>query len=227
MDTRTNYERDTLTAYCSRERAANYKRYHTRDWSWARFCTWFEQRALAKELARYEWTENDKLLDIPCGTGILGKLLRSFPFKIVASDISKDMIALAEAEYPHEKLIDCVQDDITCTKFPRISFSCVVTLGFFHRVPLEIKRSALLEISRLSNGVAIITCSVDTRSQRIKKKVLSFFRREYIPAPCPITLSDLITECEAAGFRVVRSFMVVPFLSAEAMLVLEKKSIAC
>jgi SAM-dependent methyltransferase len=218
-----NYETDTLNAYRSRQRAAEYKRYHTKDWSWGRISTWREQRLLARELSRYSWSAGDRLLDIPCGTGILGKLLYSFPFQIVASDISPEMMELARGQYPADRLLGCVQADITKTGFPRCSFACIVVLGFLHRVPLDIKRIALREISALSNRLVIITCSVDSPLQRLKKKVLAIIRRNHVPAPCPAPLRDIVVECDAAGFKVVRTFMVVPFLSAEAMLVLEKQ----
>jgi len=219
----TNYETDTLNAYRSRQRAAEYKRHHTTEWNWARFSTWREQRLLARELSRYSWSADDRVLDIPCGTGILGKLFHSFPFRIVASDISPEMMELARGEYPTDRLLECVQADITNTGFPRRSFACVVVLGFLHRVPADIKREALREISALANRVVIITCSVDSPLQRVKKKILAIIRREHVPAPCPVPLWEIIAECEAVGFKVVRSFMVVPFLSAEAMLVLERK----
>jgi SAM-dependent methyltransferase len=222
MTSLMNYEKDTLNAYRSKARAAQYQRYHTRAWTWARFATWREQRALARELARYAWTPDDRILDIPCGTGILGKLLHSFPFRIVASDISPEMMELARNEYPPDRLIDCVQADITRTSFPRASFSCVVTLGFFHRAPTEIKEAALREITALSRRVVIITCSVDTPLQRLKHAVLSRLWRGYIPAPCPAPLQEIIAASEAHGLRLVRAVMVVPFFSSVAMLVLEK-----
>lgn len=226
MSQRTDYDTATLNAYRSARRAAEYRRHQTTEWSWARFVTWREQRALARELRRYPWTATDQLLDIPCGTGILGRLLQRFPFRIVASDISPEMMALARPEYPQDRLIDCVQADITRTPFPRGAFACVVTLGFLHRVPLEIKRAALREMAALSAKVVVATCSVDTPLQRMKKRLLSVLRPGHASAPCPISLVDLIAECEALGLRVVRAFMVVPLLSAEAVLVLEKRAAA-
>lgn len=217
-----DYARDTLNAYRSTERAAEYKRYHTTDWTWGRFVTWVEQRALARELSRYRWTPTDRLLDIPCGTGILGKLLHRFPFQIVASDISAEMMTAAREEYPSERLTDCVQADITDTPFPRRSFDCIVTLGFLHRVPSEIKRATLREMAALSRRVVIITCSVDTPLQRVKHALLSRIKGDHVPAPCPVPLPEIISECESHGFRVARAFMVVPLLSAHAMLVLER-----
>lgn len=218
----TDYEKQTLNAYRTPERAAEYKRFHTTDWSWGRFVTWSEQRAVARELRRYDWSPLDQLLDIPCGTGILGKLLHRFPFQIVASDISTEMMALAKEEYPIDRLSDCVQSDITNTPFPRGSFSCVITLGFLHRVPREVKRVALREIAALSNHVVIVSCSVDTPLQRFKHGLLSLFKRSHVPAPCPVPFKEIISDCEASGLRVVRAFMVMPPFSAHAILVLEK-----
>jgi SAM-dependent methyltransferase len=222
MEHSTNYETDTLKAYRSRQRATEYKRYHTTAWNWARISTWREQWLLSRELSRYSWSADDRILDIPCGTGILGKLFYSFPFQIVASDISLEMMELAREEYPADRLIDCVQSDITRTGFPPNSFDCVVVLGFLHRVPRDIKRAALREVSALTKRVVIITCSVDSSLQRLKRKFLAIVKGSNLPAPCPAPLREIIVVCEAAGLKVVRSSMVVPFLSAEAMLVLEK-----
>lgn len=217
-----DYEKQTLNAYRTPERAAEYKQFHTTDWSWGRFITWIEQKAVARELARYDWSSSDQLLDIPCGTGILGKLLYYFPFQIVASDISPEMMALAREEYPADRLVDCTQADITATPFPKGSFACVVTLGFLHRVPSEVKRAALREIATLSNHVVIVSCSIDSPLQRLKHGVLSFLKRKHIPAPCPVTFKEIIADCDASGLRVVRAFKVLPPFSAHAILVLEK-----
>jgi SAM-dependent methyltransferase len=217
-----DYENQTLNGYRTPERAAEYKRFHTTDWSWGRFVTWIEQKAVARELARYDWSSLDQLLDIPCGTGVLGKLLYKFPFQIVASDISPEMMALAREEYPADRLVDCTQADITATPFPKGSFACVVTLGFLHRVPTEVKRAALREIARLSSHVVIVSCSVDTPLQRLKHSVLSLLKRNHIPAPCPVPFKEILADCDASGLRVVRAFKVLPLFSAHAILVLEK-----
>lgn len=220
-----DYEKDTLNAYRTETRAIEYKRYQTTEWTWARFVTWFEQKAINRELRRYDWSTSDRLLDIPCGTGILGKILHNFPFEIIASDISAEMLALAREEYPQGNLVDCIEADITKTSFTRESFDCIITLGFMHRVPSEVKQAALKELYELSNGIVVVSSSVDTPIQRIKHSLLSLLKSNHIPAPCPISMSQMIEDCEAQGFRVSRSFMVLPFLSAHAIFVLEKKKI--
>lgn len=219
----SDYEKDTRNAYRTLARAAEYKRYHTKDWTWGRLVTWLEQRAIARELGRYRWSPSDQLLDIPCGTGILGRTLHRFPFKISASDISPEMMDLARAEYPADRLVACVQADITNTSFPRASFACVVTLGFLHRVPAEIKRAALREIAALSCRLVIVSCSLDSPLQRLKRASLRWVWRGHAPAPCPAPLDAIVAECESHGLRLVRAFSVLPLLSAHALLVLEKR----
>lgn len=218
------YEKETLNAYRTEQRAEEYKKYQTTDKSWARISTEREQKAVKGELNSYNWKETDRLLDIPCGTGILGPTLKSFPFHITASDISPEMMRLAKDEYPTGR-IEFVESDITKTGLPRASFDCIVVLGFLHRVPENIKKAAMKEIAELSKGVVILNCSVDSPVQRLKMKLISLFWRTHVPAPCPVTLDEMIKECEDVGFNVVRSFMVIPFLSAKAMLVLEKKDV--
>jgi ubiquinone/menaquinone biosynthesis C-methylase UbiE len=217
-----DYEKETLNAYKTPERAAEYKKFHTKEWSWGRFVTWREQKVMKRELKRYTWSDSDKLLDIPCGTGILGKLLHDFPFKIVASDISEEMMELAQEEYPTDRFIECKQSDITDTKFPRNMFSCTICLGFLHRVPSDVKEAALKEIFAVTNKIAIVSCSVDTPLQRIKHFAMSKIKRNHIPAPCPEKLSKIINECESQGFKVAKIIKVVPILSAHTLLFLEK-----
>jgi ubiquinone/menaquinone biosynthesis C-methylase UbiE len=217
-----DYKTDTFNAYRSKQRASQYKQDQTRGINWSRFTTWREQHLLFRELSRYSWSSDDLLLDIPCGTGILGNVLQFFPFHIVACDISSEMMKLARDEYPSNRLVKFIQADITKTGFRGDSFDCVVVLGFLHRVPQNIKVAALREVFNLAKKVAVVSCSVDNPLQRLKQKLLSIINKNYVPAPCPAPLEDIIAACKAVGFKVARSFMIIPFLSAEAILVLEK-----
>jgi len=220
----TDYEQDTRNAYLTPEKALAYKRCNSIDWTWGRFVTWFAQRMIAQELRRHRWTSTDRLLDIPCGAGILGKTLQRFPLQIVASDISPEMLALARSEYPAGNPVEFVRADITATNLPRGAFACVVTLGFLHRVPLKIKRAALLEISSLCNRIAIVSFSADSPLQRMKHSLLSLVKRSHEPAPCPMPLNEFISLCEDSGFQVLRVHRALPLLSSYVLLVLEKKS---
>ena len=60
-----DYKKETRDAYLTPAQAARYKRYNSIDWTWGRFVTWLELRAVVRELGRYKWTSSDQLLDIP------------------------------------------------------------------------------------------------------------------------------------------------------------------
>lgn len=216
-----DYTRDTLNAYKTSERAQEYKQFHTSQMSWGRVVTWFEQRAVRNLLNSYDWSKDDELLDIPCGTGILGALLHDFPFQITASDISEEMMVLAEEEYPADRLKECVVADITNTGFERDRFSCIVTLGFLHRAPTELKTETLEELHRICGKVAIVSSSVATPLQRLKHKMLGVLRREHVPAPCALPESEIIELCKNRGFKVRKVVNVLPVLSAHTLFLLE------
>jgi SAM-dependent methyltransferase len=222
----TDYQRETRDAYRSRERARNYKHYNTAAWSWGRIATAREQRGIQRVLAREPWQPGDMVLDIPCGTGILAGVLNTLPVRVVASDISYEMMALGREEYREGALAGAVQADITRTPFASGTFAAVCVLGFLHRVPSDIKRAALREASALSSRLVIATCAIDTPLQRLKHRVLRLIRNEHIPAPAPTTLASLIADCHAAGLRVRQQFFVLPLLSAEIVLVLEKSAVS-
>lgn len=217
-----NYEDDTLNAYKSAERAHEYKLFHTKKFSWGRLMTLLEQRIVNKILKSYEWSNKDKLLDIPCGTGVLGALLTDYPFQVTASDISREMMTLAEKEYPEHSSVILKQADITNTEFNVSSFSCIISLGFLHRVPIEIKIATIKEIYDLTNNIAIVTCSVKQPFFKLKHIILKHMHPNYLPAPCPMELDEIISIFENQGFQVKRSTRVLPIISAHTIFELEK-----
>lgn len=217
-----DYERETRNAYRSEERAADYKHYNTTAWSWARIATAFEQRVIRTILAGITWTPEDRILDIPCGAGILASALNDLPCRVVVSDVSRAMIAVGLPEYRIASMMGAVQGDITLVPFRPESFKAVIALGFLHRVPSDIRRAALREMATLSTKHVVVSCSVDTRSQRFKHYVLSRLRQKHVPAPHPSSLATILSECREAGLQPSRVFWILPFLSAEAVLLLEK-----
>lgn len=186
--------------------------------------TWREQRGIDKVLRRRVWARNDRVLDIPCGTGILATVLAKFPFRVVAGDISMAMISLARGAYAEDRFSGFVQADITETPLRVRAFTCVITLGLMHRVPDKIKRVILREIASLSKDVMIISYSVDGRLQHVKRWLLQRLFRGYEPAPCASRLQDIVDDCRTQGLLVKEWFRTIPFFSAEVVLVLEKKS---
>lgn len=217
-----DYETETRSAYQSRDRAAAYKRYHTSDWSWGRIATRLERRALRRLLRARAWTSSDLILDVPCGTGILGPLLGELSAGVVASDIAFEMMALAGDEYARSQLRGFVQADITATPFRDRRFAGLVVLGFMHRVPSEIRRRALAELHRICGDLAIVSFSFTSGAQRLKQSLLKALKPGHIPAPHAAPVDVVEREIADAGFQVARRVQIAPFLSAESLYVLRR-----
>jgi ubiquinone/menaquinone biosynthesis C-methylase UbiE len=217
-----DYENNTLNGYKDLNRAKLYKHHQTNAFSWARLVTFFEQKLIKKELNCFNWDGDHTLLDIPCGTGILGKTIKNFPFKIVASDISLEMMSLASEEYNSDNLISCVQCDITDTGLQKSSFDCVIVLGFLHRVPADIKIKAIKEVSVLTKNIAIFSCSVDGIIQRAQRKAIKLFFKSYKPASNPVSRNFMIQKINEAGLTVLKIREPVPFLSSHTIFICQK-----
>lgn len=216
-----DYEQLTRSAYRSDARALAYRRHQKEEWSWARFVTGFEQRIIRRWLNRYTWAPTDLMLDVPCGTGVLGPLLAAYPFRVAGSDISAEMMRAGRDEYRPDQCCGLAQADITRLPFVPGTIAGVMTLGFMHRVPAAVRQGALAEIARLQPRMIIVTYSLDTRVQRVKKAVLSALRPKYVPAPQPATRAVVDAEIAACGLRVVAVTPILPGLSAEYLFLLE------
>lgn len=219
-----DYRSETRAAYRDARRATAYEYDQTRRLSWARFATWRELRGVRKALSCYVWSDRDVALDVPCGTGILGPVLSEFPFRVVAADISMEMMERASGEYRECTWLGFVQADITDLPLGREVFACVIALGLLHRLPLEIRERVLQELSRLAANVVVVSYSVDGLWQRVKRAALRIVAPGYEPPPRPIRLEAIRQEITAAGFTVVRWFRTVPALSADVVFVLENQN---
>lgn len=217
-----SYDVDTRVAYRDASRAARYKAHQTRELSWARFATWHEQRQLGRILRSLALPAGAVVLDAPCGTGIAGAKLAAFPVKIIACDISAEMMALARREYAPSQLIGFVQADITALPLRASGIRCALTLGFMHRVPAQVRRRTLAALAASGATCAVVSYSVDDPFQRLKRRLLTL-RRGYSAAPCAVPLSDALAECRAAGWRIADYVRVAPPFSSEFLLVLVRQ----
>lgn len=221
----SDYEKDTKQAYRNPLRAKTYKKKQTRKISWIRFTTWRERLYVERCLRQCNLKRGDKILDIPCGTGILANVLNKFPASIIASDISSEMMNLAQEDYRIESFGGFIRTDITKAPFKKEAFCCVITLGLMHRLPAYVRKQVLQEIKDLSKRFVIISFSIDNLSQRIKQFLIKKIRHSYQSAPSPAPLSDVIEELKSNGLVLKKRFTVMPFLSAEVVLFLEKNTL--
>ncbi len=169
------------------------------------------------------FTKTDKILDIPCGTGLIGSILSKIPASITASDISSEMMKRAAGEYIGDNFTGFVECDITQTTFRNESFDCVIVLALMHRLPKEIRYNTLEEATRISKKYIIISYGFDSHSQRIKKWLLKMVHPNYIPAPSSLRMEEIITEINSFDLVIWEMSYVAYFFSGKVIFFLKKK----
>jgi ubiquinone/menaquinone biosynthesis C-methylase UbiE len=216
------YEKDTRQAYRNVQKAHTYKGYQSRELTWGRLTSWREWTIIQGVLTRCSLPVQAKILDIPCGSGIMGRIFRLFPHPVVAADISLEMMGLAREDYNFAHFLGFVQADITRTPFDPGDFACIVIMGLMHRLPAAIRRKVLSEVAALKPRYAIISYSLDSPWQRLKQRLLKRLKAGYSSAPVPASYGDIVRELQAEGFQVRRFCHTIPLLSAEIVLALER-----
>ncbi|HYP52910.1 MAG TPA: class I SAM-dependent methyltransferase [Pyrinomonadaceae bacterium] len=78
-----------------------------------------------------------RILEIGCGTGSFSRLLARRAEKVVAVDLSPQMIRLARERSKLHPNIDFVNADVMTCQFPDNHFDCVATLTTLHHLPVE------------------------------------------------------------------------------------------
>lgn len=219
-----DYERDTKNAYRNKAKAKAYLEQYTKGTKWARFTMWRQRTLVEKLLKQCDLTASDRVLDIPCGTGLISKILLNNPASVIGSDISLEMMDLARGQSGKDGFRRLVQADITAPPFVKESFACVVVLALMHRLHEDLRRDVLLEVASLSSRFVIISYSVENRSQRMKQRILKTLRPSHIPAPSSVPLPDILREVASHGFEALSVSHIAYFLSAKVVLLLEKKA---
>jgi ubiquinone/menaquinone biosynthesis C-methylase UbiE len=77
------------------------------------------------------------ILEIGCGTGEFSRLLAQRAEKVLAIDLSPQMIRLAKARSELYPNIDFVTGDVMTYQLPDNQFDCIATLTTIHHLPTE------------------------------------------------------------------------------------------
>jgi len=114
-----------------------------------------------------------RALEIGCGTGNFARLLAARAERVVALDISPQMIRLARERSASYSNIDFLEGDAMSHQFPGEQFDCVATLTTLHHLPIE---AALTKIRNILKPGGVFLC-------------LDLYQRS--------TLTDLLSDCVA------------------------------
>jgi ubiquinone/menaquinone biosynthesis C-methylase UbiE len=217
-----NYDKDTKNAYRNELKAKEYQEQYTKGTKWARFTMWRQKVLIKKIIEQCNFKQDDKILDIPCGTGFIGKILCNSLGHIIASDISIEMMNRASREYQGDNFRGFVQCDVTQTPFKKESFNCVILLALMHRLPKEIKFKTWDEVVSLSKKYIIVNYSIDSHSQRLKQWLTKMIRPTHKPAPSPVGIRGILEEFRLMKLKIKKRKHVVRFFSSVIIFLLEK-----
>ena len=182
---------------------------------------WLEARALRRVLSRLGHL--DRVLDVPAGTGrLFGVLSEHTREAVVASDVSAEMLDLARSQSKDTgDVVHLVQADLLALPFADDAFDAVVCVRFVHHLRSGRTRvEALGELARVSRRYVVMTFFdyLGAWGMRQGWKRL----RGKKPNPSAVPLARFQAEAARAGLRFVRSVRVLPALSEERIVVLEK-----
>lgn len=220
-----DYESETKARYQSDDVATVYHKNFTKDYDLkgirSRIIASAERRAVANLLAR---TPHEKVLDVPTGTGKLAPVFSKLQSKVMACDISPNMLEIARSEYAQHGChsVDfSVQDAADLSCFSESQFDTVVCLRLVHRVPSEIRMKILSRLSSLA-PYTIISYGIDSPYHNVRRTIRSKIIGEGKGTFCACTLDEAKAEVEE-NFRIKAHKWVIPLLSAEIVFLLESK----
>lgn len=160
------------------------------------------------------------VLDMPCGTGRLAEVLLQEGFYLVGVDISPVMLEVAQRRLKRfgRRFQTELGNAFTkgeCTDRAYDAALCARVLMHF---PLEEQIAFLRGVASRTRGPVIITHSLDTRYQRLRRRLKRFMGH---PAPVayPVREGDVAKLLAGAGLREVKRLRPFPLLTEEVIVI--------
>lgn len=166
----SSYELGTRHRYQSRDYAHRYmERYRRPRTPYGLYAALVaaRERAIIRTFLRRIATEVRTVLDLPAGTGKLAGVHAEFGYRVVAADVSAEMLRIglrAGAWDACDRLDAMAQTDATRTGFDNGAFDCTVCLRLVHRLPREIADATAAELRRVTSRYVIVAGAVRGRS---------------------------------------------------------------
>ncbi len=99
--------------------------------------TWNHNAQYHKFLMNRNPERSRNVLEIGCGTGEYSRLLAGRAERVLAIDLSPQMIRLANARSKLYPNIDFIEGDVMEYQLPDNQFDCIATLATIHHLPIE------------------------------------------------------------------------------------------
>ncbi|MFP4145100.1 MAG: methyltransferase domain-containing protein [Phycisphaeraceae bacterium] len=181
-----------------------------------------EKRALAG-LIRQVVTEfeHPRILDAPCGTGRITRLLLEEGLDVTAGDVSEPMIEVARqklgryADYTDFRRLDL--DDLDVEEN---SFDLVTCIRLFHHLETDERAAVLAQVAKATRRYVVVNISYSSPYYRFRRWVK---RRlgQGVSRTCS-TWREMEAEAARAGLTIRDWRWVLPGVSEDLLVLLEK-----
>jgi len=160
------------------------------------------------------------VLDVPCGTGIIGDYLASRGFRIVGADISPAMLEVARERH---HALGLLRADLEAPPWRPGTFDAVVCARFLMHLPAESRPRVLATLAGLTHGPLVATVCHPYTVKSFGRSLRRLLGRSGKRSP-RLTRQALAAEVEAAGLQLERVIPVLPLLSEVWVVVLRNRA---
>ena len=174
-----------------------------------------------------------KVLDLPCGTGRLTKLLVERGYHVTAGDASPAMLARATENYAGYRSergaqapdVEFSVRDVLSTGFATDEFDGISCIRLFHHFSeAETRRKALRELRRICRGPIVVTFlnsfALDRATAWLKARIRGRKPQNQRPIPFRTFAADI----EAAGLQIDKKIAAHWGISSRWFLVLSRRT---
>ena len=154
-----------------------------------------------------------KVLDVPCGTGRFGAVLKQYADVLIGADISKPMLESSRKRGQYSELRRC---EIENMPFPNGYVDVLACFRLLHHLPSEDRARAFAEIHRVTKRYFIFTFNTKASIAHVINKII--LRKSFYSE----TMKTMRQELENY-FTVRQTFRILPFVAGETIVFCEKK----
>ncbi|OYT53474.1 MAG: hypothetical protein B6U72_05850 [Candidatus Altiarchaeales archaeon ex4484_2] len=165
-----------------------------------KFVDYLEKKTVINILKQHS-NDIETILDLPCGTGRITKVLIESGFKVVDADISRDMINVSKKGIEVGK-INSVVCDAEALPFRDNSFDCIVSIRFTGHVPPQLRVGILNEMRRVTKKWIVISYYNPYSVKGFLRGIMTMIRGNK-GAWYPITPSNLKEELKRANLSLI------------------------
>ncbi len=181
-----------------------------------RYNNWRLRRLLNKALRGL--SPGSVVLDIPCGTGRIDNWLLNASFRVIAADISSEMLAVARQKVrPTASWLVYVRADADHLPFRSRSVDVLLCIRFLHLLDREARRRVLREVARVARRRVVVEFHVERRVKAAKRAIISWLTRR--TALKKMTVSEIARELSRCGLRAERYYFISRWFSGSVLVI--------